>query len=202
MAQDNKPISAHDSDTADYPFRVDSADRLFADASQPPVEVAIGGLSHCGKVRANNQDHFAVVRRTRSSDVMLSNIPLDDLQRIEEYAYALIVADGMGGHAHGELASRIAIQAIWELAPQLTKWIMKLNPHELKETRQRVDAYATYVQSKLREYAQADRRLAGMGTTLTTAYVMNRDAIIANVGDSRAYLLRPAWPSRLRETTR
>ena len=190
MTRNEEITDASDADTADFPIQKTSADRLSADDRQQPLHVVVGALSHCGKVRSNNQDHFAVVRRTRTSDVLLSNIPLHDLQRIEEHAHALIVADGMGGHSHGELASRIAIQAIWDLAPQLTKWIMKLNQYELEETRQRIDAYAHYVQRRLREQATADRRLSVMGTTLTTAYVMDRDAIIANVGDSRAYLLR------------
>ena len=58
-----------------------------------------------GKVRTNNEDHYGVVRRHRSRDVLLTNMPVESLPASREEAFTMIVADGLGGCAAGELAS-------------------------------------------------------------------------------------------------
>ena len=86
------------------------------------------------------------------------------------------VADGMGGHAAGEVASEIAIQILAEQAPK----------HPNAEALGRAVEAAN--QEVIAAAAQGRGR-AGMGTTLTAAMLENERLVIAQVGDSRAYLL-------------
>src|SRR3954466_2126714 len=75
-----------------------------------PVQADLAGQSHQGKVRPNNEDHFLIVRFSRSLRTLSTNLPDDHAPPDhEETGYGLVVADGMGGMAAGEAASRIAI---------------------------------------------------------------------------------------------
>ncbi|GIE33122.1 hypothetical protein Ait01nite_061670 [Actinoplanes italicus] len=109
-----------------------------------------------GHVRSNNEDsHFAG----------------DQL---------LVVADGMGGMAAGDLASRIAIEAM----VSLDIWIA---------TENQMDALHRALEianGRIAEMVATDPSLAGMGTTLTAVLFNGERAAMAHVGDSRAYLLR------------
>src|SRR6188472_3041232 len=72
------------------------------------VQVDVSGLSHPGKVRPRNEDHFIVNRIGRYLETVLTTLPPGEVpDRAEEAGWAMIVADGMGGHAGGELASRM-----------------------------------------------------------------------------------------------
>ena len=91
------------------------ADAQYGD---PPIPVTaeFGAASHVGLVRESNEDHYAVVRRTRTREMLLTNLPPQELELTQEAAYVMTVADGMGGEVFGELASRLALTAAWELA--------------------------------------------------------------------------------------
>jgi len=102
-------------DTAEFSTAARFADHFFA-AETPALRVTCGGATHTGRVRENNEDHFAVIRRTRTREVLLTNLPADALLPSFDEAYMLLVADGIGGSAFGELASRLAIQTAWNPA--------------------------------------------------------------------------------------
>jgi protein phosphatase len=153
------------------------------------VTVQFGGATHIGLVRRNNEDHFAVIRRNRSQEVLLSNLPADALSPSGDAAYWLIVADGLGGARAGEWASRLAVQTAWDLAEQASSWVMKFHDLTAQHIRERTEAFASEMHRTLLEYGQ-DRELTGMGTTWTSANVVGWDALIAHVGDSRAYHFR------------
>jgi len=107
----------------------------------------------------------------------------------EDNAYArapvFVVADGMGGAQAGEVASRIAIEAFEHGLPDAG------SPEERLRTRVQEANHQIY------ERSRADRQRAGMGTTLTAAYVDDAHVAIAHVGDSRAYLFRDGTLQRL-----
>jgi len=151
--------------------------------------VKFGASSHTGNVRSANEDHYAVVRRRRTSELILTDLSPSDLVLGDDSSYALIVADGMGGARFGEFASRLALRRMFELAQQATSWVMKFTDMEVQQIRERVDAYVRKIQATLREYTEADPALAGMGTTWTSAHLLLPHVLIVHIGDSRAYLL-------------
>jgi len=89
------------------------------------------------------------------------------------------VADGMGGAQAGEVASRAAIEAIENGLPD--------GPGSAEE---RLAGLVLVANERIIEMARADRERAGMGTTMTAAYVTEGDIAVAHVGDSRMYRLR------------
>jgi len=107
----------------------------------------------------------------------------------EDSAYArapvFVVADGMGGAQAGEVASRLAIEAFERGLPD------NGSPEE------RLRARVVEANHQIYERSRADRQRAGMGTTLTAAYVDDAHVAIAHVGDSRAYLYRDGTLQRL-----
>jgi len=102
----------------------------------------------------------------------------------------MIVADGMGGMAAGEVASRQAIATGLKLIQNSPKWGFKINKKEAREFFERVNLHLQEIDRTLTELSYDDRRLFGMGTTLTAAYSVGVDVFIVHVGDSRAYLYR------------
>jgi protein phosphatase len=102
----------------------------------------------------------------------------------------VLVADGMGGHAAGEVASKTAVGLLLDLVIRTPDWIMRIDDQTVEEFRVRIQKYLQQIQAALAEQARADPRLAGMGTTLTIACSLGADLLLGHVGDSRAYLLR------------
>lgn len=100
----------------------------------------------------------------------------------------VIVADGMGGHRAGEVASAMAVEAF---AAYMNK------PFEGVENQ--LKNAMLYANGNVYHAAQADPDKAGMGTTLTALYLQGEDAYIAHVGDSRAYLMRNGFIMRITE---
>ena len=96
-----------------------------------------------------------------------------------------VVADGMGGAQAGEVASRIAVDAFAEGLPE------DGSPEE------RLATVALTANRRIYELSRSESERAGMGTTLTAAYLGDNDLAIAHVGDSRAYLFRDGELSRL-----
>lgn len=118
------------------------------------------GKSHRGMVRELNEDSFAIKE--------LSDTGL------------LIVADGMGGHNAGEIASETAVRNIQEY---ITEHLESENIPQLLEKAMQVANNEIYLRAK------EDPECAAMGTTAVVCCVTEKEAYFANVGDSRAYLL-------------
>jgi PPM family protein phosphatase len=164
----------------------------------PLVHVDVSGLSHPGKVRARNEDHFLVMRIGRYLEKVLTSLPAKEISdRTEEVGYAMILADGMGGHASGEQASRMAITELVKLALARPDWIFRLDDTVAADARQRSKKRFRDLNALLLKRGEEDRDLRGMGTTLTAVRNMGRQLQIVHVGDSRAYLLRNNYLHRL-----
>lgn len=183
-------------DMSDEGFEIGHPERFFSPI--PPIaEVDFGALSDVGKVREQNEDHFAVVRRCRSRQVLLSNLPPEAQSGSDLDAYTMVVADGIGGAAFGELASMLALQTGMELGRRETHWFLRPNSEEREELTQKFDAYVQLIHKALVERTASNPELTGMGTTLTCAYTLGNSAMIAHVGDSRAYLYRQGTLTQL-----
>jgi protein phosphatase len=152
-------------------------------------------------VRPNNEDHFLISRSGRFLETVETSLPADAVPpRSEESGYAMVVADGIGGGAAGEEASRLAITSLVNLALHTPDWILRLDEEPLPEAvLQRATQRYEQVQQTLAEEAVGDPRLTGFGTTMTLAYSVGSELFLAHVGDSRAYLLRQG---RLQQLTR
>lgn len=156
------------------------------------LEIDLGAVSHQGYVRQSNEDSYLVIRFGRSLENLLTNLE-DDLIEQDYFmdGYGLLVADGMGGMAAGDVASRLALTKLLQLIIETSDWTLALQ-HDQDVTRvlQRMSERFVQLDNILRKEAALDYTLQGMGTTLTVAGVMGTDLIVGHVGDSRAYLLR------------
>jgi serine/threonine protein phosphatase PrpC len=163
------------------------------------VKVDLAGLSNRGHVRPSNEDHYFAARIERSLKTLTTNLAEGVLPNsFAETAYGLLVADGMGGMAAGEVASSSALCKLVELVVNTPDWIMRLDQSEDSPlVMQRMTQRFRQIDDDLRDQARKDPALAGMGTTLTVAISLGADLVIGHIGDSRAYLLRGARLHRL-----
>lgn len=129
--------------------------------------------THTGSVREINEDHVSTVLDWRL------RLGLDDAD-LARRGHLFVVADGMGGHAAGEVASQIAVETLFQ-----TYYTGAALPPD-----QALGAALAAANESVMHEAAADIRRAGMGTTLVAGLLYGRDLLVANVGDSRAYLFR------------
>jgi protein phosphatase len=109
----------------------------------------------------------------------------------------LMVADGMGGYGHGEVASSVAVEALASYAFAVMPWLLRHTNASEQELTRALEQALEHCHRKVKITAERqgfDRR---MGTTLTLAYVTWPELHIAHVGDSRCYLFRNGALSRL-----
>lgn len=145
------------------------------------MKVISSGMSHIGKVRKRNEDRFLVN---------------DELG-------LYTVADGMGGHAGGEEASRIAVETVEQVISRLMNNPSATLPYSYEE---RVSPAARGLKYSIRLASEKIYREAkqspeyqGMGTTVTALWLADKEAHIAHVGDCRGYLLRDGKIEQLTE---
>jgi protein phosphatase len=137
----------------------------------------VAGQSHRGAVRESNQD-VVDWRIAESGDHAL-----------------LVVADGMGGHQGGEVASRLAVDAVMEsLGPEIAQASSDITDKAIRESLERA---FTLANERIVSRRSEDPRLEKMGTTLVVAWVSGSQAHIAHIGDSRCYSLRGNQALRL-----
>ena len=106
-------------DTVDIALDKQFSKKFFDDSTRR-LTIEFGAATHTGKVRANNEDHYVIVKRRRTTELIKTNLAADDLVLADDADFAMVVADGMGGHNCGEFASRVALQRMFELAQQAT----------------------------------------------------------------------------------
>ena len=154
------------------------------------VAVDYYAMSDKGHVRTRNEDHFLVLRGGRAIETVMSN--LGDSQPgdlFEEAAFGMVVADGVGGEAAGEVASRQAIYTLLSLALHTPDWNFRWGPRERNTVMWRMKDRFRRVNAALLRDSATHTSLSGMCTTMTAAVSHGDDLIVGHVGDSRAYLL-------------
>jgi len=132
------------------------------------------------------------VRSCAISDVGKKRQKNEDSYLINDKLNLFIVADGMGGHAGGEYASRIAITTIEE-SFKAHESASEMTPEALVETSIKEAG------AKIVAKAEEDRALKGMGTTVIALHLADKKVILGHVGDSRAYLFRGGVLEQLTE---
>jgi serine/threonine protein phosphatase PrpC len=145
----------------------------FAGSDRIPRKVRIryAAKTDVGMKRAHNEDYFALI----------------------EDEQLFIVADGMGGHASGEVASKLAAEVIGEFyrhsKDQDATWPYRYD-HNLSYVENRMVASIRLANARIHESASKNPHLRGMGTTIV-AFIIKGDAgFVAHVGDSRCYRVR------------
>lgn len=139
---------------------------------EPPQLIAACAQS-AGKQRDHNEDALFSLTTTLANNA--SNLPFG----------LYVVADGMGGHQHGEVASEIATRAMAEyVIKHLYTPLLSVNPQPPAESLQEI------LTSGVRAAHDAIlRSVTGGGTTLTTVLILGKQMIISHVGDSRVYVI-------------
>ncbi len=143
------------------------------------LKLEFSALSDTGKTRKNNEDSYTLV-------------PELDLA---------IVADGMGGHNSGEVASSLAVKVTRENYESMRRTGMKPNPYNDKvslETNQ-LGCAVQMANAVIYEAGSAAPENKGMGTTLSSALLARARLCIAHIGDSRIYLIRDGEMQQLTE---
>ena len=137
------------------------------------MRIVSGGQSDVGQQRTNNEDCFRIVQ------------PLN----------LFVISDGMGGEAHGEVASAMAVETVVKTCMGEETGTLaasaETQPGWSDKTRRLFNA-AHLANKKIYESAEANPQQQGMGATLTAAWINKEILSVVHVGDSRVYLLRSA----------
>ena len=136
------------------------------------MRITTGGVTDMGRVRTNNEDCYKIVE------------PLN----------LFVLSDGMGGEAHGEIASAMAVETVVKHCLDIetnpaARVIGRVDPNWSARTK-RLSTAVHLANKNIFKSAEADPDRHGMGATLTAAWIDDAKLSIAHVGDSRAYLLR------------
>ena len=136
------------------------------------MRITTGGVTDMGRVRTNNEDCYKIVE------------PLQ----------LFVLSDGMGGEAHGEIASAMAVETVVKHCLDVetnpaARVIGRVDPNWSARTK-RLSTAVHLANKNIFKSAEEDPDRHGMGATLTAAWIDGAKLSIAHVGDSRAYLLR------------
>jgi serine/threonine protein phosphatase PrpC len=142
------------------------------------------------------------VRFAGETDVGMKRTHNEDYLYLPDEERLVIVADGMGGHASGDLASRLAIDTLVDFfratqdEPDITWPFLLDRDNRLHENR--LVTGVKLANLKIFEAAQRNARFRGMGTTIVACFFCDDHVLVGHVGDSRVYLLRDG---KLRQLT-
>lgn len=158
--------------------------------SPPPVvgvHAEFGARSRRSSLRTANGDHYLILRLGRSQETLLTSLPERQApRRFDEFAYGMVVADGMGRDA--EKASRLAISTLLHLLVDYGKWNVRVDDSIADEVMERGRRFYRGIDSTL---VQAGRYFAvDLPTTMTVVFLAGSELFFAHVGHSRAYLFR------------
>jgi serine/threonine protein phosphatase PrpC len=154
-------------------------------------EIDAYGVTHPGKVRKDNQDHFILCSLRKQLVVRQSSIPdAEGLAETERLASLAMVADGVGGAARGETASRVALQAVTRYVTRAIGCYYGTSDDDDRAFHDALQTGAQQCHAELLRRGQDDPDVRGMATTLTLYLGVWPRGYLLQVGDSRCYLLR------------
>jgi protein phosphatase len=148
----------------------------------PDISIEVFGKTDVGLVREHNEDNFLVADVTGGVRTAEPRAPFTF--KLGEKGAALLVCDGMGGAAAGEVASQMAVDSIYDALasssePQTRDAFARLLRRAVQQANERI-----FIQSR------DNQNERGMGTTCSVAALVDDTLVIAQIGDSRCYVLR------------
>ena len=148
------------------------------------VHISVFGKTDVGKTRDHNEDTFLVADLTRKVASLQPDVREHD---VGARGTLFMVADGMGGAAAGEVDSRMAADVVFSHMSGV--WA---DDGEVSAQRfaYRMKEAVELANNRIHQHAKDHPEVRGMGTTATVAGVFGADLYLAQVGDSRAYLIR------------
>jgi serine/threonine protein phosphatase PrpC len=155
-------------------------------------EIDVYGLTHPGKLRTENQDHFLICALRKQMVVNLTSLP--DAEELlggsERLTLLMMVADGVGGGSKGEEASRIALEGVTKYVSRSMRSYYAAGSADDREFFEALQEGALQCHAELLRRGEEDPEYRGMATTLTLYLGVWPRAYLLQVGDSRCYLLQ------------
>lgn len=150
------------------------------------------GITHPGKVRTENQDHFLICALKKQMEIRQTSLPDADHLMVapERLATMAMVADGVGGGTKGAEASRIALEAVAKYVSSSMRCYYAAGVADDREFSEALEEGALQCHSELVRRGEENPEDRGMATTLTLYLGVWPRAYLLQVGDSRCYLLR------------
>ncbi len=146
-----------------------------------PLRIEVAGQTDVGRKRSHNEDNFAIMA---------------------EYGL-YVVADGMGGHSSGEIASKMAVDTLHEFFAATSDDPERTWPYKMDRAKgyeeNRLITGIKLCNLRIYEQAQRNSKQRGMGTTICTLFAVEDGVYIAHVGDSRVYRIRNEQIEQLTE---
>lgn len=152
----------------------------------------VQGQTDVGLVREKNEDQFLIFELEKHTNVLASSFAMDETQDILERSKGLvmIVADGVGGQVAGERASQLATETIYGHLRKHMPWFMRLHHEHENELVNALKVAVQECELAVKSETEMIPSEAGMGTTLTLAYLLWPSLYVVHVGDSRCYIKR------------
>lgn len=170
-----------------------SAQGIAADPGRRPLEseLDVYGLTHAGRVRKDNQDHFLICSLQKQAKFYFTSLPdTSKLDISERLAFISVVADGVGGHEGGEEASRHALEGVTKYITEAMNIFYTSDAGDDAAFTRVLEEAALKVHNELAIRSTENQARKGMATTLTLWLGVWPRAYLLQVGDSRCYLLR------------
>ncbi|HEY4305845.1 MAG TPA: Stp1/IreP family PP2C-type Ser/Thr phosphatase [Gemmatimonadaceae bacterium] len=155
-----------------------------SDTPSPDIFVEVFGRTDVGRTREHNEDAFAVADLTSDNATLQPEVRS---HKVGAKGSLFMVADGMGGAAAGEIASDMAVKVV--LNEMRGRWLAEAEATKEAFARSIKNA-AKSANGAIHDYATSHPEFRGMGTTATIAGLLGDTLYLAQVGDSRAYLVR------------
>src|SRR5262245_61137926 len=132
-------------------------------------EVDVYGLTHTGRVRTENQDHYVICSLNKEVVVRKTSLPDPDVltESSERLAFLAMVADGLGGGPKGEEASRLALASITRYVTDSVRCYYAADPSDDAAFLEKLQEAALQSHADLQRHAMGDPARKGMATTLT-----------------------------------